>query len=108
MKPCRVSCCMSPAIAKKEEEEFPITLLTTRSARWSMQRLGMPAGGSSIVALMVLEHADTHAEELAYHELSSGSAALTFQWSTAASDEVMKVCHNKCLSVSLVSSINAF
>ena len=41
---------MSRDIGEKEEEGFPITLVTTRSARWSTQRLEMLAGGSSMVA----------------------------------------------------------
>src|SRR5256712_13745944 len=79
-KPYRASCCMSPAIGEKVEEGFPTTLPTTRSARWSTQRLGMPADASSIAALTVLEHADAPTAVLAYHAHARGSTDLTFRW----------------------------
>jgi hypothetical protein len=69
-----------------------------------MQRLGMPAGGSSIVALTVLEHADTHTEELASHVLAYGSAALTFQMEVASRIHLT----SKRLSATGAGPINAF
>src|SRR6266487_4713711 len=88
MKPCRASCCRSPVIGEKEEEGFATALVTTRSARWSTQQPGMPAGGSSMIALTALKDPDTRTAELAYHALASGSAALTFRWLTAAGDSM--------------------
>jgi len=88
MKPCRVSWCMSPTIGKKTEEGFPTTLLKIISARWTLQWLGMLAGGSSIVALMVLEYLHAPDAEPVYHMLSSESAALTFRWYNTAIDTV--------------------
>src|SRR5437899_2670683 len=79
-KPYRASCCVSPAIGEKVEEGFPTTLLTTRSVRWSTQRLGMPAGASFRAALTALEHVHTPDAEPAYHALARGSPDLTFRW----------------------------
>src|SRR2546421_905038 len=61
MRPCRTSCCASPATGEKGEEGFPTTLPTTRYARWSTRLPGMPAGASSVAALTLLEHADATA-----------------------------------------------
>src|SRR5258708_23851546 len=80
MKPCRAACCVSPASGAKEEEGFPTTLPTTRSARWSTRRPGMPAGASSIAALTVLEYADTPTAMLAYYALARGLPDRMFRW----------------------------
>src|SRR6266571_604713 len=80
MRLCRASCCMSPAIGGKGGKRFPTTLVMTRSARWFTQRLGMPAGGSSIAALTVLEHVDAPTAVLAYHALARGLPDLAFRW----------------------------
>src|SRR5713101_9112507 len=80
MRACRASCCVRPAIGEKVEEGFPTTLPATRSARWSTQQLGMPAGASSRAALIVLEHADAPTAVLVYHALARGLPDLTFRW----------------------------
>src|SRR5437588_6993019 len=80
MRPCRASCCASPATSEEGEEGFPTTLPTTRSVRWSTRRPGMPAGASSVAALTLLEHADATTAVLAYRALARASPDLTFRW----------------------------
>src|ERR1700687_5511915 len=87
MRLCRVSCCVSPATDGKGGKRFPTTLATTRSARWSTRRMGMPAGASFMDALTALEHVHTPDAEPAYHALARESPDLTFRWDNITDEQ---------------------